>query len=111
MLQDKRTEIFFSQIFGIALSISTNSRSLYQGNKSDILKRFEKERELKIQGNNSALVVDLLVIGKIIGQQMFRTFKEFATNVFKHFSRPIFWKKLERWHLKKPRNWKPVRIQ
>ena len=66
MLQDKRTEIFFSQIFGIALSISTNSRSLYHGNKSDILKRFEKERELKIQGNNSALVVDLLVIGKIL---------------------------------------------
>ena len=78
-------ETFFqSEIFGIAKSISTDSRSLYHGSKSDILKRFEKETQPKIHGNNSALVVDLSVVLKIIGQQTFRTFKEFATNVYKH---------------------------
>ena len=113
----KHAETFFqSEIFGIAKSISTDSRSLYHGSKSDILKRFEKEpqpkihgivphqlqiyrRQLsksdilkrfekktqpKIHGNSSALVVDLSKIVKIIGQQTFRTFKEFATNVYKH---------------------------
>ena len=83
--RQKHAEIFFqSEIFGIAQSISTDSRSLYHGSKSDILKRFEKETQAKMRGNNSALVVDLSVIVKIIGQQMFRTFKEFATIVYKH---------------------------
>ena len=81
----KHAETFFqSEIFGIAKSISTDSRSLYHGSKSDILKRFEKEPQPKIHGNSSALVVDLSKIVKIIGQQTFRTFKEFATNMYKH---------------------------
>ena len=42
--RQKHAETFFqSEIFGIAQSISTNSRSLYPGSKADILKRFEKE--------------------------------------------------------------------
>ena len=78
----KHAETFFqSELFGKSQSISTDSRSLYHGSKSDILKRFEKETQPKIHGNNSALVVDLSVILKIIGQQTFRTFKEFATKV------------------------------
>ena len=85
--RQKHAEIFFqSEIFGIAQSISTDSRSLYHGSKSDILKRFEKETQPKIQGNNSALVVDLSVIVHIKRQQTFRTFKEFATNSYKHMS-------------------------
>ena len=70
--RQKHAEIFFqSEIFGIAQSISTDSRSLCHGSKSDILKRFEKETQPEIQGNNSTLVVDLSVIVNIIGQQMF----------------------------------------
>ena len=83
--QQEHAEIFFeSEIFDIAQSISTDNRSLYHGSKSDILKRLEKETQPKIHGNNSTLVVDLSVIVKITGQQTFRTFKEFATNVYKH---------------------------
>ena len=83
--RQKDAEIFFqSEIFGTAQSIPTDSRSLYHGSKSDILKRFEKETQPKIQGNNSALVVDLWVIVHIKRQQTFRTFKEFATNAYKH---------------------------
>ena len=57
--RQKHAEKFFqSEIFGIAQSISTDSRSLYHRSKSDILKRLEKETQLKIYGNNSALVLD-----------------------------------------------------
>ena len=83
--RQKHADIFFqSEKFGVAQSISTDSRSLYHRSKSDILKRLEKETQPKTHGNNSALVVDSSVIVKIIGQQIFRTFKEFATNVYKH---------------------------
>ena len=52
--RQKHAEIFFkSEIFGIAQSISTDSRSLYHGSKSDILKRFEKETA-ENTWNNSA---------------------------------------------------------
>ena len=85
VVRQKHAEIFFkSEIFDIAQSISTDNRSLYHGSKSDILKRLEKETQPEIHGNNSTLVVDLSVIVKITGQQTFRTFKEFATNVYKH---------------------------
>ena len=83
--RQKYAEIFSqSEIFGIAQSISTNSRSLYHESKSEILKRLEKETQPKVHANNSTLVADLSVIVKIIGQQTFRTFKEFATNVYKY---------------------------
>ena len=73
--RQKHAEIFFrSEIFGIAKSILTDSRSLYYGSKFNILRRFEKKTQQKIHGNNSALVADLLVIVKIIGQQTFTTF-------------------------------------
>ena len=63
--RQKHAEIFFqSEIFGIAQSISTDSRSMYHGSKSDILKRFINETQLKIHGNNSVLVVGLLVIAR-----------------------------------------------
>ena len=60
--RQKHAEIFFqSKIFGIAQSISTDSRSLYHESKSDILKWFEKEAA-EIYGNNSALVVDFFFL-------------------------------------------------
>ena len=73
--RQKHAEIFFrSEIFDIAKSILTDSRSLKYGSKSNILNRFEKETRQKIPVNNSALVADLLVMVKTIGQQTFRTF-------------------------------------
>ena len=57
--RQKHAEIFFrSEIFDIAKSILTDSRSLKYGSKSNILKRFEKETQQKIPVNNSALVAD-----------------------------------------------------
>ena len=42
----KHAETFFqSELFGKSQSISTDSRSLYHGSKSDILKRFENTAE------------------------------------------------------------------
>ena len=46
--RQKHAEIFFrSEIFDIAKSILTDSRSLKYGSKSNILKRFEKETQQK----------------------------------------------------------------
>ena len=83
--RQKHAEISFqSEMFGIVQIISTDSRSLYHGSKSDILKGFKNETQPKMHENNSALIVDLSVIVKKIGQQTFRTFKELATNMYKH---------------------------
>ena len=113
-----------AEIFDIAQSISTDNRSLYHGSKSDILKRFEKETQPKIHGNNSTLVVDLSVIVKITGRQTFRTFKEFATNVYKHMSSGVeftaerinivadqYFENSLKSGTWKDWNWKPIHIQ
>ena len=94
--QHHATIFFQSEIFGIAQSISTDSRSLYHGNKSDILKRFEKETQLPIHERNAALIIDLSVIVQIMAQQKCTTFKEFSRKIYRYIMNLATESKVER---------------
>ena len=113
--------MFQSEIFGIAQSISTDSRSLYHGNKSDILKRFEKETQLPIHERNAALIIDLSAIVQIMAQRKCTTFKEFSKKVYRYIMNLATESKVERIDivadryfedsLKRARIWMPIYVR
>ena len=86
-------KLFSKELFGVAQSIAQTSKTLYHGQKSDILKKFPSHPSITLS-EKSGIIHDLSVLTKsqTIGKE--KTFSDFANSIYerimaksKNFSR------------------------
>ena len=81
--KSQANELFQTELFNVAQSIAENADSLYQNNKSDILKRFLtcKYVETDTQIGSSPIILDLSLFAKSHTLNENATFSDFAESL------------------------------
>ena len=80
--------VFNSDIFGIAQSLSVDSKNLYHGRKSELLSRFETcSNQRPISSDNSGIVIDLSVVIQAKATKHYDTFLDFAQMLYSYISK------------------------
>ena len=77
-------DLFASEIFGVAQSIAEDSRKLYHGTKSDILKRFGISGKSMNDHNESSIIIELSPVIKAKSSSSCTTFNDFAVIIYNH---------------------------
>ena len=75
--------LFKSEIFGISQCLSTDAKSLYHGNKADILKRFEMVNR-PVLTSPSAIIIELSAVVRFNAKVNVRSFNEFAIHLYNY---------------------------
>ena len=75
--------LFNSEIFGISQCLSTDAKSLYHGNRADILKQFEMVNR-PVLTSPSAIIIELSTVIRFNAKANIRPFNEFAIHLYNY---------------------------